>query len=102
MIRCSALPRPFPVLGLALLVAGCQSFPELDAAAAARLQGTPGYPELVPVDEIVVRAGTAQVEDADLAALVARVSALQGRAGSMQGPVVDPDTGALLVQAAGG
>lgn len=89
-----------PLFGLALL-AGCATFPELDAAATARLPGTSTYSEVIPNDEVLARAGTPTLTEPDRAALDARVAGLQARAAALQGPVVDAETAARL-QAAGG
>ncbi|MEL7260117.1 MAG: hypothetical protein AAGK69_01990 [Pseudomonadota bacterium] len=91
--------RPL-MLPLALLIAGCTQFPELDATIPAAVEAAP-FPALVPLEPLLA-ANAAVVEDpqATTQTLEGRVSALRARASRLQDrPVIDAGTRARLRRA---
>ena len=88
-------------LPLALLLAGCTQFPDLDATVPPSVEDAP-FPTLVPLEPLLA-ANTAVVSDpeATTQSLQARVAALRTRARSLQSrPVIDAGTRARLRRAA--
>jgi hypothetical protein len=87
-------PALFAVL---LSLAGCTSFPEVDAAQAAWVAGM--TPALVPMEDLLAqdRPGRATIAARD--ALETRAAGLRVRAGAMRGPVQDAATRARLAAA---
>lgn len=96
MTRCCAR------LALILLLAACESFPELDAADA-RLDATRGYPAIAPIDAVIAsaQAGPPATTATDIAAVQARAAGLQARGAALGGPVTDAETRARLIAATG-
>lgn len=76
---------------IALLLAGCTQFPELDATVDPDLQDAP-FPALVPLGPILSRSQELPNIDGsvpDLAANIdARISRLRARAATLRGPVI--------------
>jgi hypothetical protein len=77
---------------LALLLAGCGDFPEVDAAARERITGPVKTPQIAPIDGIRDQAATVTITDADTAALEERAMVLRSRAVGLEAPVGDPAT----------
>jgi hypothetical protein len=98
--RLAACLAPARWLALAITLAGCATFPEVDALPPEAARPSP--PRLVPIDRILTGAETAAPEgEAPGAALTARAEALRARAGRLQGPVTDPALRDRLAAAAG-
>lgn len=94
--------NPFRPAGFlaALALAGCASFPELDAAITPEARTAP-YPVIAPLADITAQTapprGAAESAD-DIAARAAR---LRERAATLDGPVVDAATREALRTAQG-
>jgi hypothetical protein len=84
---------------LALLLGGCGDFPEVEAAARARVTTRPVPPQITPVDAILEQAATLTITDADTAAVAERAMTLQSRAAGLQAPVADPAMAERLISA---
>lgn len=68
---------------LAVSLAGCTQFPELDRAIpASELQGP--YPPLVPVESLLAQTDDPRITETDQAALEARAAALRTRAARLR------------------
>ncbi len=74
-----------------VLLAGCTTFPQLDAAVSpgARIAD---YPVLVPVDTILVRRSDSTITEATGEALRARAANLRARARLLRGAPVEEET----------
>jgi hypothetical protein len=88
------------VLCLALLLAGCGDFPEVDAAARDRITEPSARPRITPIDAIRDQAATVTITDADTAALEERARMLRSRAAGLEAQAADPATVARLTTAA--
>lgn len=77
---------------LALLLAGCGDFPEVEAAARDKITGPVTTPQIAPVDGIRNQAATLTITDADTAAIQERAMALRSRVVGLEAPVADPAT----------
>ncbi len=76
----------------ALPLMGCADFPDLDAAIAQR-GIVPGFPELIPIDAVLLATEIDSLNAAEQTRiLTARVSQLKVRAAALRRPVVDPKT----------
>jgi len=91
MPRAAALPSVVLSLAAALLIAGCASFPELDAAISPEARQA-GYPTLVPVGGVLARRDAARIAPETEAALLARAANLRARARLLRGVVVEEET----------
>lgn len=80
------------VLGasLALALAACAQFPELDAARSADVADAP-WPDLLPI-ETLLAGPPPRATEAETDAVAARAAALRNRAARLKGPVVDAAT----------
>lgn len=74
---------------LALSLAACTQFPELDARLTEADRTAP-YPALVPLAPLLARADAASA--APVADLAGRLAALNARAAALRGPVIDAAT----------
>lgn len=92
------IDRRLASLAAVLSLAGCTTFPALDAAVSQRPDPGPA-PELLPIDSLLAATGGARLDAADGAALAARAARLRARAALMRGPVLDPETRARLAAA---
>ncbi len=79
-----SVSRPIPAVLLVLSLAGCAPPPEIEAALGPEPEGT-GYPELLPLSEILAEA-PAETDDPEAAdaAMAARVAALKARAAALK------------------
>jgi hypothetical protein len=84
---------------LALLLAGCGGFEDVDTAEQQRLTGRGTRPTITPVDAIRDQAATLTLTDADTALLSERAMVLRSRAVGLEAPVGDPATVARLTAA---
>ncbi|AXQ92955.1 hypothetical protein LV780_03455 [Cereibacter azotoformans] len=80
--------RPALILAVMTALAGCEQFPEVDAARAGREDAPP--PPLLPLDELLAQAGTPTVSPETEAALEARAAALRVRAAALQAAPAAP------------
>ena len=79
-------------LALAILLAGCTDFPELDAAVSDRARAA-DYPELVPTEGLLAKRGNNRVSETTGPELLARAERLQARARLLRGiEVVNDET----------
>lgn len=94
------MPRAiFAILVGLPLLAGCVEFPDLDAAIAQR-GPVGGFPELIPIDPLLLEAEIDTLDaQAQAELLVARVSQLRARARALQRPVIDRATRAKMAAA---
>lgn len=76
---------------LALSLAGCATFPELDATVSDDAKSA-DYPRLMPVSELTAAAPEARITEQAASSLNGRVSALRARAARLRGSVVDSAT----------
>ncbi|SLN74372.1 hypothetical protein ROJ8625_04048 [Roseivivax jejudonensis] len=74
----------------ALLLAGCATFPEIDAAESADVATAP-YPDLVPIGTLLAQQPP-RATPALEAEVTARADALRARADALRGPVIDAPT----------
>jgi hypothetical protein len=91
--------RAFVVL---LVLGGCASFPEVDAAQARfaeKAGGASEAPRLVPIEGLIAQASPGRATVAARDGLAARAAGLRARAAAMQGPVHSPATRARLAAA---
>lgn len=80
------------ILALTLAaLAGCTSFPELDAAQTPGIE-TAAYPRLLPLDTLLTEEGDPRATPEATDDLAARVAQLRARADRLRGPVVDGGT----------
>jgi hypothetical protein len=77
---------------LALALAGCGDFPEVDQAARERITGPSAPPRIAPIDAVRDQAATVTITDADTAAIEERAMTLRSRAAGLGAPVGDPAT----------
>ncbi|SFE65688.1 hypothetical protein SAMN04515678_11340 [Roseivivax sediminis] len=76
------------------LLAGCATFPEVEAVESADVD-TADYPRLVNIDTLIAR--TAPRATPDLRAGVeARAAGLRARADALRGPIIDDATRARM------
>ena len=75
------------VLGVAGL-AGCTSFPEVDAAMRARDHST-SYPELLPLDQVTGTDTAYRLDDQSADQLMARARSLRARAAALRALPLD-------------
>ena len=87
-------------LPLALLIAGCTQFPELDATIPTSVENA-AFPELVPLEPLLAANGPVVSDpQATTQSLEARVTSLRARARSLQSrAVIDAGTRARLRRA---
>jgi hypothetical protein len=97
------LMRP-ALIAVLVLLTGCASFPEVEAAQQGRVAGV--TPALVPMAGLLAQAGPGRANpnardalDARAGGLRARAGGLRARAGAMRGPVHDAATRARLAAA---
>jgi hypothetical protein len=94
--------RACVALSLFVLVAGCESFPEVDAAEA-RFADAQGHvsttPQLLPMEGLIAQAVPGRATAAARDALAARAAGLRARAAAMHGAVHSPATRARLAAA---
>ena len=83
------------VSALALAVAGCAEFPDLNSTVSPELE-TAAFPKLVPVEPLLARADEVQITDETSAGIAARVARLRARAARLKGSVVDRGTRARM------
>ncbi len=69
------------------LVAGCTDFPRIDAVMGTTARNAP-YPELLPIDGLLARAGDTRIDAATGPALAGRAAALRRRARGLEPPVL--------------
>lgn len=83
----------FRVLLLAgfLVATGCTQFPDLDAAISPEARRA-GYPQLVPVSDLLSRRNAARTTGNEADILRARAAALRARAALLRGAVINDDT----------
>ncbi|MFD1341420.1 hypothetical protein [Litorisediminicola beolgyonensis] len=79
---------------LALTLAACTQFPELDAARSADVANAP-WPDLVPI-ETLLAGPPPRATEAETASVSARAAELRARAARLQAPVVDAATKARM------
>jgi hypothetical protein len=84
MIRHSVL-----ILLVALSLAGCTRFPELDRAITEEGRAAP-EPVLVDNRPLIAAAGTGSVDVTTRSTLESRAASLQARSNALAGPVIDP------------
>ena len=75
--------RPALILAALAALAGCADYPEVIAAESATAAAAPP-PPLLPLDEVLAQAGTAQVTPETTAAIEARAAALRSRAAALR------------------
>ncbi|MGP3697489.1 hypothetical protein [Rhodobacter sp. NSM] len=80
--------RPALTLAAMLLLGACADYPEVIEAQSARADAP--APPLLPLDELLARAGTATVTSDTEASLEARAAALRARAAALQAPPAQP------------
>jgi hypothetical protein len=85
---------------LALLLAGCGDFPEVEAAAREKITAPAMPPRITPIDAIRDQAATITITDADTAALEERAMTLRSRVEGLEAQAADPATVARLTAAA--
>lgn len=78
-------------------LAGCGSFPEVDAVQA-RIGGG-AAPQLVPIEGLIAQAGPGRATAAARDGLAGRAAGLRARAAAMRGPVHSPAVRARLAAA---
>jgi hypothetical protein len=78
-------------LTLALALAGCTQFPELDSRTADIDPRAP-YPALVPLEPLLAQARDTRIDDESEARVAARVAALNARAERLRRTIIDSDT----------
>lgn len=81
------------------LIPGCADFPEVDAAIGARSPQS-GFPELLPLDPLLARAGAVTITPDVSADLDDRIAALRRRANALRRPVLSRGERARLQSAA--
>ncbi|MDF0603789.1 hypothetical protein P1J78_24035 [Psychromarinibacter sp. C21-152] len=79
------------VLGLAAVLSGCTRFPELDAAITPEARRA-GYPDLVPITEVLDRRDLARTTAREGEIVEARAAALRARARLLRGIAINDDT----------
>ena len=72
---------------LALSLAACAEFPELDATLSAEMRAAP-YPSLAPTAELSASQDAPRLSSTSAASLASRVTALRSRASRLQGSIV--------------
>ena len=92
--RCRVRPVLLPGL-LALALAACADFPELEGAVDAKAARAP-YPELLPHDAVIAATTPDTTADDPGAALAAGAAALKARAAGLGGPILPPAERARL------
>ena len=90
--------RLIALVCLAVTVAGCKGFPDLDTAVGTEIHRAP-YPALMPLGALLAGSADGTTTAEDGSALAARAAALRARAARQQGPVVDAATKARLAAA---
>ena len=85
------MPRLSVLFTAAALLAGCASFPELDAAVTPEARRA-DYPVLIPTAGVLIRREGARLTAADGEQLQARAANLQARARLLRGVVIDEET----------
>lgn len=89
--------RLIPALTLAAL-AGCTSFPELDAAQTPGIENAP-YPQFVPIETLLADDTPVSTTPEAMEEVAARVAALRARAARLSaGPVIDNETRARMAR----
>lgn len=80
------------ILALTLAsLAGCTSFPELEAAQTPGIQSA-AYPRLLPLDSLLAEGGDPRATPDAMDDIAARVAQLRARADRLRGPVIDSPT----------
>ncbi len=88
--------RIIPALALsAALLAGCSDFPELDDAVSPTARKA-GFPNLLPIDQLIAGAQEVQITEETVTTLQARIARLNARAARLRGPVIDAATRARM------
>lgn len=88
--------RMLPALAIfAALLAGCSDFPELDNAVSPTARKA-GYPDLLPIDQLIVGAQEVQITEETVSTLRSRIARLNARAARLRGPVIDAATRARM------
>ncbi len=82
---------PLLALTLAALLAGCADFPQLDAEISPEARRA-GYPDLVPVSDVLDRRKLARTTGREAGVLSARAANLRARAAMLRGIAVDEAT----------
>ncbi|AGY32433.1 hypothetical protein GQF56_05090 [Rhodobacter sphaeroides] len=75
------------ILAAMAALAGCTAFPEVEARTS---RADEPAPPLLPLDELLARAGTPTVTPETQASLEARAAALRARAASLQSAPAEP------------
>ncbi len=75
----------------ALALAGCTSFPELDAVVSDAAERA-DYPELVPAERLLGKRSDGRMTEATGPALQARAANLRARAQLLRGQPIDAET----------
>ncbi len=91
--------RPAGLLAI-LALAGCATFPELDAAITPEARAAP-YPAIAPLADITAQTAPPRGAAESTQSLAGRAARLRERAAGLDGPVVDPATRDLLRAAHG-
>lgn len=84
--------------GVVLALTACAPFPVVDASVSRARADAPA-PDLLPIDDLLARAGSTASPVADDAGLDGRVAALKARAAALRRPITDPATRARLGRA---
>jgi len=84
-------------LCLALILASCTQFPELDSQLSDNAKNA-DYPTLLPVEHLLAGVDQSQISPEMQAGLTARIANLKARAARLRGRVIDSGTRQRMAQ----